>query len=90
MTSHDTLPKIQPVPGSRHAYQLRQVGDGVLIEELDLPTGAHRAYPISPEEVDLIGSVPERERDAVAWRLYHVARLRSRTGGTHGGSKQQS
>lgn len=77
-----TLPDIPPVRGARHRYAFVERADRIYIEERDLTTGGRRAYPVTPGEVEVVASAPAAERDAIAWRLYHLCRIR--TGGLHG------
>jgi hypothetical protein len=77
---------IIPTPtDARHGYRLAKVGGQFAIEEYDPRTGSSRHYLITESEAAIVSNAPETERYSIAWRLYHVARLRTRAqaGGTH-------
>jgi hypothetical protein len=77
---------IIPTPtGARHGYKLAGAGGQFTIEEYDPRTGSNRHYRITESEAAIVSNAPEAERHAIAWRLYHVARLRTRSqaGGTY-------
>lgn len=78
-----TLPAIPTPPGSRHAYALLARDGDAFIEERDTERGSRRSFQVSWREVALFNDTTSDERHSLAWKLYHLARIRQ-AGGPHG------